>query len=161
MPYRKRKRHELDLLCRAGVGIAPLCLQSAARCANSWAPRPFRYFGWTNREMPAGLFHENAADSALDLFVNEYDRLFTGPSEIDVSQIAAMKGGPVGQLMNPGPDYFRSNVAFAQDSMSKVGGAKDAMTRDSMKKDESMSKDVMKKSDTMKKDAMTKDFTKK
>lgn len=109
-PYPKRKWHELDLLCRAGVGIATVAPAICRTLRELVGAEAVSLFWLDEHGMPAGLFHENAADSALDLFVNEYDRLFTGPSEINVSQIAAMKGGPVGQLMNPGPDYFRSNT---------------------------------------------------
>jgi hypothetical protein len=111
MPYRsKRKWHELDLLCRAGLGlvtIAPAICRTLREIVGAAAVSLF----WLDEQgMPAGIFHENASASALDLFVNEYDRLFTGPSEINVSQVAATTGRPVGHLMNPGHDYFRSNT---------------------------------------------------
>ncbi len=60
--------------------------------------------------MPAGLFHENASQEAIELFVNEYDRLFTGPGEINVSQIAAHRGRPAGVLFDPDPLYLKSNT---------------------------------------------------
>jgi len=58
-----------------------------------------------------------------------------------------------------------SPANFAQDKMSKDGTnngmAKDAMSKDGMKKDDAMSKDGMKKHDAMAKDGMTKDGMKK
>jgi hypothetical protein len=110
MSKRKRQWHQLDLLCRAGVGIATLAPAICRTLRELVGADAVSLFWLDEQGMPAGLFHENAADSALDLFVNEYDRLFTGPSEINVSQVAAMKDRPVGHLMNPGPDYFRSNT---------------------------------------------------
>ncbi|WP_188583609.1 hypothetical protein [Azorhizobium oxalatiphilum] len=66
---------------------------------------------WLDHESkPAGVFHESASDSALDLFVNEYERLFMGPGEINVSQIAGTPGRPIGRLLNPQPEYLRSNT---------------------------------------------------
>ncbi|MBO4225740.1 hypothetical protein [Bradyrhizobium neotropicale] len=110
MRYRKRKWHELDLLCRAGVGI-PLLAPAICRTLRDLIGADAVSLFWLDEQgMPAGVFHENAADSALDLFVNEYDRLFTGPSEINVSQIASRTGRPVGHLMNPTRDYYLSNT---------------------------------------------------
>lgn len=60
--------------------------------------------------MPAGLFHESASQGALDLFVNEYDRLFVGPAEINVSQIASNRGNAAGLLLDPDPEYYKSNT---------------------------------------------------
>jgi hypothetical protein len=106
----KRKWHELDLLCRAGVGIEPIAPAVCRTLREIVGADAASLFWMDAQQMPAGLFHDNAADSALDLFVNEYDRLFTGTSEINASQIAAMNGRPVGQLMNPERSYFRSNT---------------------------------------------------
>ncbi|MEJ0026519.1 MAG: hypothetical protein WDN01_10865 [Rhizomicrobium sp.] len=111
MPYRsKRKWHELDLLCRAGVGIAPIAPAICRTLREIFDAAAVSLFWLDERGMPAGIFHENAAASALDLFVKEYERLFTGPSEIDVSQIAVGTGRPAGFLMKPGLEYFRSNT---------------------------------------------------
>jgi len=106
----KRKWHELDLLCRAGVGIEPIAPTVCRILREIVGADAVSLFWMDEQQMPAGLFHENAADSALDLFVNEYDRLFTGASEINASQIAATTGRPVGQLLNPERSYFRSNT---------------------------------------------------
>jgi len=110
MPHQKRKWHELDLLCHAGAGIASIAPAVCRTLREIVGAEAVSLFWLDEQGMPAGLFHENAADSALDLFVNEYDRLFTGPSEMNVSQVAAMSGQPVGKLMNPGRDYLRSNT---------------------------------------------------
>jgi hypothetical protein len=110
MSYRKRKWHELDLLCQAGVGLALISPAICRTLRELIGADAVSLFWLDEQGMPAGLFHENAADSALDLFVNEYERLFTGPSEINVSQIAAMTGRPVGRLMDPGRDYYLSNT---------------------------------------------------
>jgi len=106
----KRGWHELDIVCRAGVGIAPVAPAICRVLRELVGADAVSLFWVDDQGAPAGVFHENAAESALDLFVNEYDRLFTGPSEVNVSQIAASSGRPVGKLMNPGADYFRSNT---------------------------------------------------
>ena len=110
MRYPKRKWHELDLLCRAGVGIAPIAPAVCRSLRELVGADAASLFWLDEKGMPAGFFHENAIESCHDLFVNEYERLFVGPSEINVSQVAAMNGRPVGKLMNPGRDYFRSNT---------------------------------------------------
>ena len=111
MPYpNKRRWPELDLLCRAGVGIAPIAPAVCRTLREIIGADAASLFWLDDHGMPAGLFHERAPDAALDLFVNDYGRLFTGPSEINVSQIAAMGGQPVGRLLNPPRDYFHSNT---------------------------------------------------
>lgn len=110
MPYRKRKWHELDLLSRTGVGIAPIAPAVCRMLREIVGADAVSLFWLDEHGSPAGLFHENAAAPALDLFLNEYDRLFAGPSEINVSQIAALRGYPAGHLLNPSRDYFRSNT---------------------------------------------------
>ena len=110
MRYPKRKWHELDLLCQAGVGIAPIAPAVCRTLRELVGADAAALFWLDEKGIPSGFFHENAMASSHDLFVNEYVRLFAGPSEINVSHIAAMNGQPVGKLMNPGRDYFRSNT---------------------------------------------------
>ena len=110
MRYPKRKWHELDLLCRAGVGLAPIAPAVCRTLRELVGADAAALFWLDEKGVPSGFFHENAMASSHDMFVNEYDRLFAGPSEINVSHVAAMNGRPVGKLMNPGRDYFRSNT---------------------------------------------------
>ncbi len=110
MRYQKRKWHELDLLCRAGVGIAPIAPAVCRSLREIVGADAGSLFWLDEKRMPAGFFHENAIETCHDLFLNEYERLFAGPSETNVSHVASMNGRPVGKLINPGRDYFRSNT---------------------------------------------------
>jgi hypothetical protein len=105
-----RAWQKLDLLCRAGVNLvhsAPLITKCLREAVGADAASLF----WLDADgAPAGVYHESAAPAVLDLFINEYDRLFSGASEINVSQIAAATGRPVGVLYRPDAEYFRSNT---------------------------------------------------
>lgn len=110
VPRGKRKWHELDLLCRSGMGPvipAPAICRTLREIIGADAASLF----WLDESgAPAGVFHEAASPGAMALFVNEYDRLFAGPGEINVSQISAGRGAPAGVLFQPDPAYFRSNT---------------------------------------------------
>ena len=107
----ERRRHELDLLCRSGTGlvaIAPAVCQLAREMVGADAGSLF----WLDEQgMPLGFFHENSPQQARELFLNEFDRLFLGPNETNVVQLAQRHSGPaVGQLLNMPALYYRSNT---------------------------------------------------
>ncbi|MBH1965838.1 MAG: GAF domain-containing protein [Comamonadaceae bacterium] len=109
--HQERKRHELDLLCRSGTGlvaIAPAVCQLARDMVGADAGSLF----WLDEHgMPLGFFHENSPAQARDLFLNEFDRLFRGPNETNVVQLANRHDGPmVGQLLHVPAQYYRSNT---------------------------------------------------
>ena len=106
----EKKRHELDLLCRAGAGLAPIAppvcrlvreLVGAEACALFWLDAQGR---------PEGFFHEHSTADAQELFLNEFDRLFIGPSEINIATLAKTDGARIGQLLDVPASYYRSNT---------------------------------------------------
>ena len=108
---RERRRHELDLLCRSGTGlvpIAPAVCQLAREMVGADAAALF----WLDAHgMPLGFFHENSPAQARDLFLNEFDRLFLGPNETNVVQLANRHDGlAVGQLLHMPAQYYLSNT---------------------------------------------------
>lgn len=103
-------RRQLDLLSRTGVGLpamAPaLCalvrqIVGAQTCVLMWVD---------SAGMPVGVHHEHPNEATQALFMNEYERLFSGDREINVSWAARQRGQACGRLLNPPPAYFRSNT---------------------------------------------------
>ena len=107
---RQKLRHELDLLCRAGVGltlVAPAVCQLVRSIVGAEACALFRL---NTQGLPEGFFHEDSTLAAQELFLNEFENLFIGPHEINVFALAHMKGSRIGHVMCPPASYFRSNT---------------------------------------------------
>ncbi|MDH7794025.1 MULTISPECIES: hypothetical protein [unclassified Beijerinckia] len=106
----KRKWHELDLLCRTGAGvaaIAPLACRLLRELIGADAAALF----WMDKNgLPEGFFHEDSPASAQDLFLNEFERLFLGPKELNVATLATLEGPGIGNLLAPPTAYYRSNT---------------------------------------------------
>lgn len=98
------------MLCRLGIGIAPIAKDLASvlrRLAGADAAAVF----WLDAAgMPEGFFHEDAPPHVQDLFLNEFERLFVGANETNVYALAQGRGPRVGRLIAPDSDYFRSNT---------------------------------------------------
>ena len=105
----ERKRHELDLLCRTGAGLAPVAPALCRVVREMVGAEACGLFWFDAQGALEGMFHEHTNPQAQDLFLNEYERLFAGPGEINVANIA--RGGPrIGQLLAPPASYWRSNT---------------------------------------------------
>ena len=87
-------RRQLDLLSRTGVGLpamAPaLCalvrqIVGAQTCVLMWVD---------SAGMPVGVHHEHPNEATQALFMNEYERLFSGDREINVSWAARQRRSP-------------------------------------------------------------------
>lgn len=106
----KRKWHELDLLCRSGAGIAAIA-PMACRLLREFVGADAGALFWMDENgLPEGFFHEDSPASARDLFVNEFERLFLGPEELNVATLARLKGPDAGHLLAPPASYYRSNT---------------------------------------------------
>ena len=106
----KSKWHELDLLCRSGAGIAAIA-PMACRLMREFVGADAGAIFWMDEEgLPEGFFHEDSPASARDLFVNEFERLFLGPNELNVATLARMEGSGAGHLLAPPQSYYRSNT---------------------------------------------------
>lgn len=110
MPKQVRKWHELSLICGIGAGVAavapPVC-----RLLRELVGADAASLFWMNDQgLPEGFFHEDSPESARELFVNEFGRLFVGANELNVATLARMRGRPGGHLLAPGANYFRSNT---------------------------------------------------
>lgn len=107
---KKRKWHELDLLCRAGAGIGPIA-PAACRIVRELVGADSVLLFWLDQNgLPAGLFYESTADCAIEVFGDDYHRFFSDPSELDGSNLPTENENPVGILMNPRRDYFCSKT---------------------------------------------------
>jgi hypothetical protein len=102
--------HELDLLCRIGVGLAPIAPDLTALLRRLVGADAAALFWLDEHGLPEGFHHEDSPDSVKDLFLNEFERLFVGDREINVFALAQRRDRPVGHLLAPGADYFRSNT---------------------------------------------------
>jgi hypothetical protein len=114
MPAKKntarRKLHALDLLCRAGTGIAPIAPAACRQIRELVGADAASIFWLDENGLPQGFFHEDSPESARDLFVNEFERLFIGPAELNVTALARTPGPRVGRIARPGKAYFSSNT---------------------------------------------------
>lgn len=108
---RERRRHELDLLCRSGTGLVPIA-PGVCQLAREMVGADAGSLFWLDEQgMPLGFFHENSPAQARDLFLNEFDRLFLGPNETNVVQLAKRHDGlAVGQLLHMPAQYYLSNT---------------------------------------------------
>lgn len=102
--------HELDLLCRIGVGLAPIAPDLTALLRRMVGADAAALFWLDEFGLPEGFHHEDSPDSVKDLFLNEFERLFVGEREINVLALSQRKDRCVGHLLAPGADYFQSNT---------------------------------------------------
>ena len=102
--------HELDLLCRIGVGLAPIAPDLTALLRRLVGADAAALFWLDEHGLPEGFHHEDSPDSVKDLFLNEFERLFVGDREINVFALAQRRDRAVGHLLAPGADYFHSNT---------------------------------------------------
>lgn len=101
--------HELDMLCRLGVGLAPIAPEVCAALRTLVGADAAALFWMDEQGLPAGFFHEDSPASTQDLFLNEFERLFVGAQETNVFALARLDGPRVGRLLAPDAAYFRSN----------------------------------------------------
>lgn len=106
----KRKLHELDLFCRAGMGLEPIAPVVCRLLRELVGAEAASLFWMDERGMPAGFHHEDSPDSARDLFINEFERLFVGEHEINVHALARYTGSAMGKLLTADAAYFKSNT---------------------------------------------------
>lgn len=106
----RRFWHELDLLCRIGVGLAPIAPDLTALLRQMVGADAAALFWLDEFGLPEGFHHEDSPDSVKDLFLNEFERLFVGEREVNVFALAQRKDRRVGHLLEPGADYFKSNT---------------------------------------------------
>jgi DNA-binding CsgD family transcriptional regulator len=106
---RQRLWQELDLLCRLGLGLAPIAPDVCAVLRALVGADAAALFWLDAHGMPEGFFHEDSPTAVQDLFLNEFERLFVGGHEINVFALARPDGPRVGRLLAPGARYFRTN----------------------------------------------------
>jgi hypothetical protein len=105
-----RLKHELDLLCGAGVGLAPIARRACELIRELVGAECASIFWLDERGMPEGFFHENANPQAQDLLMNHFERLFMGENETTVFHLAQRTDGRVGHFLNPTAAHYASNV---------------------------------------------------
>lgn len=101
---------ELDLLCRIGIGIAPIAKDLAALLRQLIGADAVAVFWLDAQGLPEGFYHEDSPPEVQDIFLNEFERLFVGANEINVFALANHRGRRIGNLIAPGRDYFKSNT---------------------------------------------------
>ncbi len=107
---RQRLWQELDMLCRLGLGLAPVAPDVCALLRQLVGADAAALFWLDEQGQPEGFFHEDSPASAQNLFLNEFQRLFTGSHEINVHTLAQPHGPQVGRLLAPNAGYFRTNT---------------------------------------------------
>lgn len=99
---------ELDLLCRLGLGLAPVAAEICAVLRALVGADAAALFWLDEQGRPEGFHHEDSPASVRNLFLNEF-HLFTGPGETNIHILARPEGPRVGRLLSPGAAYYRSN----------------------------------------------------
>lgn len=105
----QRLWQQLDMLCDLGLGLAPIAPDVCAVLRTLVGADAAALFWLDENDLPAGFHHEDSPASTQDLFLNEYLRLFNGPGETNVLELARPDGPRIGRLLAPGARYFRSN----------------------------------------------------
>ena len=106
----RHKWQELALVCEIGVGIAAIA-PSVCRLLRELAGADAAALFWMDeRGLPEGFFHEDSTVEAQNLFVNEFERLFLGPAELNVATLVKLDGPGWGHLLAPPASYWRSNT---------------------------------------------------
>ncbi|GAB2461971.1 hypothetical protein GCM10027082_11390 [Comamonas humi] len=107
---RQRLWQELDMLCRLGLGLAPVAPDVCTVLRTLIGADAAALFWLDEQGLPEGFFHEDSPASAQNLFLNEFQRLFVGAHETNVFALAQPHGPRVGRLLAPDAGYFRSNT---------------------------------------------------
>ncbi len=98
------------MLCRLGVGLAPIASDVAALLRVLVGADATALFWLDEHGQPAGFHHEDSPPAVKNLFLNEFERLFVGERELNIVALAQREGPRVGRMMAPGADHFRSNT---------------------------------------------------
>lgn len=102
--------HQLDLLCKAGIDFAAVTREMAVLVRQLVGADAAAVF-WLNAQgMPEGFYHEDSPPEVQALFLDEFERLFVGPDEVNVFALAQHRGRRVGNLIVPPDGYFTSNT---------------------------------------------------
>ncbi len=108
IPQRQRLWQELDLLCRLGLGLAPIAAEVCAVLRALVGADAAALFWLDEHGQPAGFHHEDSPASVRNLFLNE-PQLFAGPGETSIVALARPGGPRTGRLLSPGAAHYRSN----------------------------------------------------
>lgn len=107
---RQRLWQALDMLCRLGLGLAPVAPDVCAALRALVGADAVALFWLDEQGLPGGFHHEDSPASVQNLFLNEFQRLFVGEHETNVLAPAQPHGPHVGRLLAPEAAYFRSNT---------------------------------------------------
>lgn len=110
VPQQIQWRRELDLLSRTGVGLVAIAPAVAAIIRQIVGAQTCIIMWVDAAGMPVGVHHEHPIEATQALFMNEYQRLFSGAQEINVSWAARQRGQACGRMLSPPAFYFRSNT---------------------------------------------------
>jgi DNA-binding CsgD family transcriptional regulator len=102
--------HQLDLLCKAGIGIEAIAHDATALIRQAVGADAAAIFWLNDQGLPDGFYHEDSPADVQALFLDEFERLFVGGDEINVFALARHRGRRVGNLILPPPGYFKSNT---------------------------------------------------
>ncbi|WP_312305459.1 hypothetical protein [Pulveribacter sp.] len=105
----QRQWHALGMLCALGLGLAPIAPEVCAALRTLVGADAAALFWLDAQGRPEGFFHEDSPAEVQDLFLNEFERLFAGPGEVNVHTLARADGPRIGRLMAPDAQYLRSN----------------------------------------------------
>ncbi|QNN57931.1 hypothetical protein H9K76_03370 [Diaphorobacter ruginosibacter] len=106
--HHQRLWHKLDLLCRLGLGLAPIAAEVCAVLRALVGADAAALFWLDEEGLPEGFHHEDSPPSVRNLFLNEF-HLFTGPGETNILALARPEGPRVGRLLSPDAAHYRSN----------------------------------------------------
>ena len=106
----RAKWQELELVCEIGVGVAAIAPHVCRLLRELAGADAAALFWMDERGLPEGFFHEDSTAEAQNLFVNEFERLFLGPAELNVATLVRLDGPGWGRLLAPPASYWRSNT---------------------------------------------------
>ncbi len=99
----------LRQLCFSGLD-SRMMVPEILRTVNHIVPNDAGSFFWTTAQgIPTDIFHEHSPPEVQHLFLNHFEELFIGPTELNVHSLIH-RGQKLGQLLAPPAFYFASNT---------------------------------------------------
>ncbi|MBT2186875.1 hypothetical protein [Sphingobium nicotianae] len=99
---RKRRIIEhIALLCHCGVGIEAIVSSLCEAVRQLLGAASGSLFWLDEMGLPQGFYHDCASAELKDLFISQFDTLFSGPAEVSFVRLVAMTGPAIGRCLEP------------------------------------------------------------
>ncbi len=98
---RRRLLERIELLCDCGAGLEAIASPLTAAVRDWIGAQSGSLFWLDEAGNPTGFFHDCAPAEIKDLFVTQFERLFSGPDQVNMVTLAATDGPSIGRALDP------------------------------------------------------------